>query len=542
MYAYNDFDEETKDYLKKAMDIYSTVKDSDIQKRISINYKQRDYQFKQIDKKYISLFAAAFLTEGNIKNIIKEYDDFKLQDVLSFIDLDESRIHKLNENEYEKFYDKYFKLNLNSILQSGYEKKVKVTPETIVYKLSMAADSKILIAYAQKYDIHYPSTFMTHPLFQDLRFAEIENKNMVEKENSDIYMSDNSKNSKGLENPQIHIDLSDENLWQMLDKIKEKFVCQEDAVESLFYNIVNNQELSNMPEIADGQRSIIFLDGPSGTGKTAIVREITSKLDIPFSSSSITNYSATGYVGGNITDTLKELYQKSNGDITKAERGIIVFDEFDKIAYSKQGGLEMKRAVQQQLLDFMGGGKYTVTVGTGIFDARRIEFDTSKLTFICLGALTNLRTEKTKVSNPIGFKNQTEKPLTIYEITPEDLINLGLERELVGRLNTYIHTNNYSEEDLLKILKESATSPLIGLKKLVEASGKKLKIDEDVYQIIATEAYKLNTGARSLQTVVNNLRTHFLKEILRGKSDTIHLDKDTVKETTKSTMTRRGRL
>ena len=542
MYAYNDFDEETKNYLKKAMDIYSTVKDSDIQKRISINYEQRDYQFKQIDKKYISLFAAAFLTEGNIKNIIKEYDDFKLQDVLSFIDLDESRIHKLNENEYEEFYDKYFKLNLNSILQSGFDKIVKVTPEIIVYKLSMATDSKILTAYAQKYDIYYPTTFMTHPLFQDLRFAEIENKNMVEKENSDIYMSDNSKNSKGLENPQIHIDLSDENLWQMLDKIKEKFVCQEDAVESLFYNIVNNQKLSNMPEIADGQRSIIFLDGPSGTGKTAIVREITSKLDIPFSSSSITNYSATGYVGGNITDTLKELYQKSNGDITKAERGIIVFDEFDKIAYSKQGGLEMKRAVQQQLLDFMGGGKYTVTVGTGIFDARRIEFDTSKLTFICLGALTNLRTEKTKVSNPIGFKNQTEKPLTIYEITPEDLINLGLERELVGRLNTYIHTNNYSEEDLLKILKESATSPLIGLKKLVEASGKKLKIDEDVYQIIATEAYKLNTGARSLQTVVNNLRTHFLKEILRGKSDTIHLDKDTVKETTESTMTRRGRL
>ena len=188
MYAYNDFDEETKDYLKKAMDIYSTVKDSDIQKRISINYKQRDYQFKQIDKKYISLFAAAFLTEGNIKNIIKEYDEFKLQDVLSFIDLDESRIHKLNENEYEEFYDKYFKSDLNSILQSNYEKKVKVTPEIIVYKLSMATYSKILTAYAQKYDIYYPTVFMTHPLFQNLRFAEIENKNMVEKENSDIYI------------------------------------------------------------------------------------------------------------------------------------------------------------------------------------------------------------------------------------------------------------------------------------------------------------------------------------------------------------------
>ena len=111
-------------------------------------------------------------------------------------------------------------------------------------------------------------------------------------------------------------------------------------------------------EMPDGQRSIIFLDGPTGTGKTAINREITEKLGIPFTATSVTNYSSTGYVGGDITDVLKELYKKANGDIEKAQRGIVIFDEFDKIAYSRSGGLEMKRAVQQQLLDFLGGGKY----------------------------------------------------------------------------------------------------------------------------------------------------------------------------------------
>ncbi|NLL45019.1 MAG: AAA domain-containing protein [Mollicutes bacterium] len=143
------------------------------------------------------------------------------------------------------------------------------------------------------------------------------------------------------------------------------------------------------------------LDGPTGTGKVAITREITEKLSLPFVSTSVTNYSATGYVGGDITDILKELYNTADGDIEKAQRGIVVFDEFDKIAYSRNSGLEMKRAVQQQLFDFLGGGKYNIRVGNSIFDMKEIEFDTSKLTFVCLAALTDLRTLKTKKNDQL---------------------------------------------------------------------------------------------------------------------------------------------
>ena len=173
-------------------------------------------------------------------------------------------------------------------------------------------------------------------------------------------------------------------------------------------------------------------------------------------------------------------------DLEKAQRGIIVFDEFDKIAYSRSGGLEMKKAVQQQLLDFLGGGKYNIRVGNSIFDMNEVEFDTSKLTFVCLGALTDLRSKKTEIKQTIGFGQTTQSSEEqYYSITPQDLMSIGLERELVGRFNTYLHTDDYSKESLKKILKESTISPLIGFKKWIESRGKQLVIGDDVYDLIA---------------------------------------------------------
>ena len=174
---------------------------------------------------------------------------------------------------------------------------------------------------------------------------------------------------------------------------------------------------------------------------------------------------------------------------------------------------------------------------------KEIKCETSKLTFVCLGALTDLRSKKTEIKQTIGF-GQTPQSLEeqYYSITPEDLMNIGLERELVGRFNVYLHTDDYSKETLKKILKESTISPLIGFKKWVESSGKKFTVDDEVYDLIASLACDLNTGARSLQTVMNNIRTSFIKEVLRGTSDTIHLDSETVIKTNDQTMNRKRRV
>ena len=120
-------------------------------------------------------------------------------------------------------------------------------------------------------------------------------------------------------------------------------------------------------------------------------------------------------------------------------------------------------------------------------------------------------------------------------------MSIGLERELVGRFNTYLHTEDYSKEALERILRESTISPLSGFKKWIESHGKQFTMDDDVYAIIAEQAYELNTGARSLQTIMNNIRTKYIKEVLRGTSDTIHLDSETVIQTNNQTVHRRGR-
>ena len=485
----------------------------------------------------------------------------KRNNLFNFINIKESDIISISENQYQEFFEKNFKLLLIRLLRESYwDKKVNfITPEIIVRTLEYPSEigTDILEYFAEEYDVVKGlSRFFLHPLFSDLEHY-IKDSDAIKKdfpeENSDekslsifdSFFPDRTKRTRQSEQVNEEqspsINLEDENIWLLLDDIQKKFIGQEITAQELFYNIVNNQKLAQIKELDDGQRSIIFLDGPTGTGKTAITREITQKLDIPFTATSVTNYSSTGYVGGDITDTLKELYKKANGNLEKAQRGIIVFDEFDKIAYSRSDDLKMKKAIQQQLLDFLGGGKYTLHVGD-IFDTGTIEFDTSKLTFICLAALTDLRSQKTEKKQSIGFGSSQQIIQKDYTITPQDLIGFGLERELVGRFNVYLHTNDYSKESLTRILKESTISPLIGFRKWVEASGKKLEIDDDVYDLIVDQAYELNTGARSLQTVMNNIRTPFIKEVLRGPSDTIYLDSETVKKINGQTMNRRGRI
>ena len=567
-FTYESFDEETKKYLNKAMDIYSTIKDKEIRKKVIFLRTNKLYTFVKLDKKILSLFIASFYSP-KLSEILEEYNDLKLSDLFDFIDTKAEDIKQLDMDKYNEFYDKNIKLDLMSIIkekETCYNIKA-LTKETIFFSLegdgASIISSDIMNFFGQSYGIK-EIWFCNHPIFKSIKNYAKEKGLLQEKnyQNSKItlYNYNNYDNNydkiikeilekyyptpeKSSITTEEKIDLESEELWNILDDIKVKFIGQERAAEYLFYNIVNNQNIVNTNDTSDGERSIIFLDGSTGTGKTAITREITKRLDIPFTATSVVNYSATGYVGGDITDTLKQLYKKASGDLQKAERGIIVLDEFDKISYNSQNnGLEMKKAVQQQLLDFMGGGKYEIAIGDNPFNRRKIAFDTSKLTFICLAALTDLRDKKTNNKPLIGFSDREEvQENESYTITPEDLIDLGFERELVGRFNVYLHTDEYSKESLLRILKESTISPLIGFKRWINSRNKKLIIEDGVYETIAESAYDLNTGARSLQTVMNNIRTPFLKEVLRGKEETIYLDVDTVKKITEETVKRKVR-
>ncbi len=558
---YEDFNEETKTFINKAMEIYSAILDKKIHYEI-FEIGRRDYEVTKLDKRVIALFIAGLLVDGNLKKIFSRYDDIKLDDLLEFVHISKSDIKPLENGEYEEFYNDNFKLDIMTFIRRGlsFNTVNVITPEVIVKSLHFHLDlgSDILEHFAKQHNIYGGALgFGDHPIFKAVdNFCVLNgfisdksrDQNKVE---SSSPLFEPSPSEIGIPQPltqtqgKQEVKKINERVWQKLDAIKKKFIGQESIVEELFYNIVNNQQLATMRDVPDGQRSIIFIDGPTGTGKTAITREITESLGVPFTSTSLTNYSAEGYKGGDITDILKDLLKKAGGNIEKAQRGIVVLDEFDKIAYSRGEGLEMKKAVQQQLLDFMGGGKYTIRIGESIFDMREVEFDTSKLTFVCLGALTDLRTKKTETVQPLGFiqEEQTTKAEDSYNITPQDLINIGLERELVGRFNTYLHTDDYSIETLERILRESTISPFIAFKSWVESLGKKLVIDDEdkVFSIIAECAYQLNTGARSLQTVMNNIRTPLIKDVLRGQDEEIHLDSEKIRETMDNMTNRKRR-
>lgn len=552
---YNNLDEETKIFVNKAIDIYATIRDSEIIRTVrEFASPSKDYRFKRFDKKVMALFIAWVMVEGNSKNLLAEYDDIKLEDLLAFTKISENEITKLAEDEYSNFYNENLLSDMEMIMETTTSYKVNsITPEVIVYYLSspFLETSEILSYFAVNYRLNRIGLWQ-HPLRKALekfclRNDTISKNTPCEKfaKRDPAYPLFGFPDYPKTEFPKKEkpLDLKDEKVWLLLDEIQKKFIGQEEAAEGLFYNIINNQQLAELKDLPDGQRSIIFLDGPTGTGKTAITREIAENLGVPFASSSITNYSSTGYYGGDITDTLKELLKKADGNVEKAQKGIIVFDEFDKIAFSQQGGLEMKRAVQQQLLDFLGGGRYLVSSSNSMYNENEVEFDTSKLTFVCIGALTELRNQKMESKQAIGFGiNDSPEEKKDYTITPHDLIGIGLERELVGRFNTYLHTKDYSKDDLSRILKESTISPLLGFKQWVEANGKELVYDEDVFEAVAEQAYWLNTGARSLQTVMNSIRTPFIKEVLRGNNDTIYFDAATAKKISGQTITRKGRM
>lgn len=578
---------ETKIFLNKAMDVYASVKDKKIE------------YFSELDKRILSLLAASLLVEGRLKDFISDYKDIELSKVLDFMEITEDDIKPLIVG-YKEFYLENFKDDLVSMdFRNEGKQKYKKTPLVIFsyFNNALVNGSGILNAFANYCDFN-SAVFCEHPIFNKLEkllsasrmIDELNDKPDWDKvgdrwqelyatidgkpEKNDSNKSSSfamprrligdivSSSSFGIETEtkedenKSYVDEKEqvrkkeleywesEDLWDILEDIKKKFIGQEEAVEDIFYNIVNNQRMILNGNLEDGERSIMFIDGPTGTGKTAIIREISKRLNIPFHRSSSTSYSPTGYVGGDVESILSQLFKESDNDLEKAQRGIVAFDEFDKLVYNPQEGnkLELKKAVQQQLLDFMGGGTYKIPIVRSVFGSISGNFDTSKLTFICLGALTNLREKKSTVTKSMGFNSDvSNKKKETYEITPQDLIDFGYERELVGRLNTYLHTEEYSKEILLKILKESEISPMKGFINWVKGYNKELIIEEGVYEAIAEEAYSLDTGARSLQTVMNSIRTSFLKQVMRSKDHEVYLDIEAVNQACKRATMRKSR-
>ena len=326
------------------------------------------------------------------------------------------------------------------------------------------------------------------------------------------------------------------NTNKVIESTSKKIVGQEKVIRTLVNQIYNNQliinELSKEENLditeLDSRKTTILLDGETGTGKTAIIKDICKQLDLPVVITSATNFSATGYIGATVTDLLEDLLRQANNNIEKAEQGIIVFDEIDKIAFNKENviGKDMREEVQHELLTFIGGGEYEISISDGfsMFPEKK-KFNTSKITFILSGAFTDLREEKIKevdsshqvmgfsAANSSNYKRE-------YIVTPDDYIRYGLMREFFGRIKVLASTKSYTLEDYKKILLDSTISPLRNFEKDVKMYGYPgILYDDKFLNKIAEEGMKMNTGARGLITVMAGIENNMLDGLINREFD-----------------------
>jgi ATP-dependent Clp protease ATP-binding subunit ClpX len=313
---------------------------------------------------------------------------------------------------------------------------------------------------------------------------------------------------------------------------EDKFIGQEKVIEAIVSNIYTNQKIIDLNDktLLELNKTSILLDGSTGTGKTAIIKDIADNIGVPIIITNPSNYSSTGYVGASLSDILVELLKKANGDLKLAERGIVCFDEIDKLGgYDKSRRLEMKSAIQRELLTLIGGTIYEIN-----YNDSKINFDTSKITFFGLGAFTDIRDIKMNKNSTkkIGFNNDTEEENT-YVITEQDYIDYGLERELMGRFKVILYTKDYSINDYKNILLNSSISPLKGFIdtiKLLSDNTIEVTYSDDFVDAVAFSAYNDKFGARGVQKIMSTLKSYFLKRILCKEIQKINLTADLLNE------------
>jgi endopeptidase Clp ATP-binding regulatory subunit ClpX len=334
----------------------------------------------------------------------------------------------------------------------------------------------------------------------------------------------------------IHFDMKPEELKAYLD---EYMVKQDEAKEVLatkictHFNRIKMFELNRKHRETDPVGEIknnIIMIGPTGVGKTYLVKLIARKIGVPFVKGDATKFSETGYVGGDVEDLVRDLVYEAKGNMELAQYGIIYLDEVDKIAASPNliGPDVSRSGVQRALLKPMEETEVELKVPhdpvsqmeaimefqkTGKREKKKI--NTKHILFIMSGAFNGLEEIAKKRLNRqgIGFgaeiKSKDEKAEYLKKVKAEDLIEYGFESEFIGRLPVVTVFEHLEVEDLYKILRSPKSPIIIGKKRDFKAYGMDLQFEDDALRRIAENAFQERTGARGLVSAVEKVLLKF---------------------------------
>ena len=347
------------------------------------------------------------------------------------------------------------------------------------------------------------------------------------------------KDSKGI-SQKINFNLKPEDLEAYLD---EYVIRQDDAKAVLATKICTHfnrikfweqQEKQNGSDSVGMIKNNIIMIGPTGVGKTYLIKLIAKKIGVPFVKGDATKFSETGYVGGDVEDLVRDLVYEAGDDIELAQYGIIYIDEIDKIASSNQviGPDVSRTGVQRALLKPMEETEVDLKVPhdpisqiqaienyrkTGKKEKRTV--NTRNILFIVSGAFNHLEKiiQKRVQEKGMGFgaalKSKKQNPKLLSQVRAEDLIVYGFESEFVGRLPVAVVLEELSEEDLYQILK-NPNNPIIRSKKRdFKSYGIDILFEEEALHLLAQKAYKEKTGARGLVSVVEKALIQFEKKL-----------------------------
>ena len=336
-----------------------------------------------------------------------------------------------------------------------------------------------------------------------------------------------------------------------LKNVLDEYVIGQDVAKKVFavgvynhYKRIFKQHLVPNDDV-EIQKSNILLIGPTGSGKTLMAQTLAKFLNVPIAITDATSLTEAGYVGEDVENILTRLLQVADGDVQKAEQGIIFIDEIDKIARLGENRSITRdvsgEGVQQALLKIIEGSQVNISPKGGRKHPNQefAQMDTSNILFICGGAFDGLHDiiKKRLGNNVLGFhqtkRGQKEEETLLSMVEPDDLVHYGLIPELIGRLHSIATLEEISKDDMVKILSEPKNSIIKQYKKLFAIDDVELAFEHEALEAIAELAISRKTGARGLRTIMEEIMIDIMYELPELSGHEILITEDVVKNNKK---------